>query len=191
MNRDPAKTVQRIAFDVLLVAMFASAAVGASDFRQVARYFPLTVSIVGCFFALISLGVDVRRLIAGKQVVISAFDTLAMEHPDRELTSDSSDMTMRVSINQSTILTAASNAEKPWQSSLIALGYLGSIIVYILSVSLLGMIIGSFLYVATFISLMTDWARWKAVALALSVATVMYFLEQYIGIRLPPGIFLS
>lgn len=187
MNRDPAKTIQRIILDVLLVAVFAGAAFDALDFRQVARYFPLTVSVVGFLASSLVLIVDLKRLRAGENVVVPAFDTLTLEHPDRINAPTSTS----IKLNNNRIVTPKTSADGPWSSSIKAIMYLGSIALYALAISVIGMKVASFLYVFGFVAAAARWSWWKAMALGLCVTLGLFLLERFIGIRLPPGVYLS
>ena len=57
----PAQTRMRFAFDIFVIAFFAYTAWEALDFRTLARYLPLTVSVLALILSVLALIIDYRN----------------------------------------------------------------------------------------------------------------------------------
>lgn len=57
----PAQTRMRFAFDIFVIAFFSYTAWEALDFRTLARYLPLTVSVLALILSILALIIDYRN----------------------------------------------------------------------------------------------------------------------------------
>lgn len=83
----PAQTRMRFAFDIFVIAFFAYTAWEALDFRTLARYLPLTVSVLALILSILALIIDYRNWKRSGNVMLGEVsETAAMYSGERSET---------------------------------------------------------------------------------------------------------
>jgi hypothetical protein len=172
----------RIVLEIAVIVVIALMAHTAAGFPELARVFPLTVTILALAFALVSLIVDLAGI--ARRRLRDRPHAAAAVTPAAEEAAGNAEVEPGADAAEAEGAETAGNADAEFRRALYYVGWLVALLVLM---RILGALAAAVVFLVAFLRLEAKW-RWMTVLAGAGISfVILYALHALVNLQLPSG----